>query len=122
MTLLMEDVPRQKNERVGTVGVQGSGTKIGNRNSTGQGVRVRSGVRVESGVRVTADVRARSSPRAMGAMRVERAVSMRCKNPGSGHPSIKRRDPASPPAAPHNRMGSALSSRHPQVNGRSSSN
>ena len=123
----MEDAPKQKNRRVRTEGVQGSEAKIDNRNSighrvrVGSGVRVRSGVKVENGVRVTNKVRARSGPRAMSAMRAECAASMRCKNPGSGHPSLKKRGPASPPAAPHNKMDSVLSSQCLQVNGRSSS-
>ena len=130
-TLMMpstKDAPKQKNGRVRTQGVQGSGAKRDNRNSIGHGVRVgsrvrvRNGVKVKNGVRVADEVRARSGPRAMGMMRVERAASMRCGNPGSGRPSIKKRGLASPPAAPHNRMGGALSSRHPQVNGQSSYN
>ena len=72
------------------MGIQGSGAKIGNRNSIGHGVRV------GSGVRVAGEVRARSGPRAVGMMRAERAASMRHENPGSGHPSVKRRGLASP--------------------------
>ena len=118
-----KDMPKQKNGRVGTKGVQGSGVKRDNRNSIGHGVRVGSrvrvgnGVKVKNGVRVANEVRARSGPRAMGMMRVERAASMRCGNPGSGRPSVKKRGPASPPAAPHNGMGSVPSSWRPQVNG-----
>ena len=98
------------------MGVQGSGMKIGNRNSIGHGVKAK------NRVRVTDVVTAGSGPRAVGMMRAERTASMRHENPESGRPSIKRRDPASPPAAPHNWMGGAPSSRHPQVNVRSSSN
>ena len=122
MMPLTKDVSRQKNGRVGTVGIQGSGAKIGSKNSIGCGVRVRNGVKVESGVRVADEVRARSGTRAVGVMREEHAASMRCENPASGHQSVKRRGLASPPVAPHNRISGVLSSRCPQVNGRSSSN
>ena len=128
MTPSMKDAPRQKNRGVGTVGVQESGAKIGNRSSIGCRVRVRSrvrvgsGVKVENAVRVADEVRARRGPRAVGVKRAECTASMRHENMGSGRPSLEKRGQVSPPAAPHNGMGSAPSSRHPQVNGRSSSN
>ena len=105
------------------MGIQGSGAKIGNRNSighearVGSEARVRNGVKVKSGVRVADKVRARSGPRAMGVMRAECTASMRCENPVSGHPSVKRRGLASPPVAPHNRISGTLNSQRPQVNG-----
>ena len=105
-------------------GVQESGTKIGRRNWTELGHRVRVGnaVKVESGARVIGEARARRGLRAVGMMRAWHAVGMRCRNPESGHPNVKGRDPASPPVAPRNRMGGVPSSQHPPVNSWSSSN
>ena len=117
-----KDVPKARNRRVRTVDVQGSGMKIDKRNLIGHGVRAGNRVKVENEIRVTDVVRVRSGPRAVGVIRVECTASMRRGNPGSGHHSVKRRGPASPPVAPHNGMGSAPSSRCPQVNGRNSSN
>ena len=76
----------------------------------------------QKGARVADIARARRGPRVMGAKRAGCTASMRCESPGSDCLSAENRGQVSPQTAPHNGMGGVPNSRHPQVNGQSSSN